>query len=80
MPKPLVTFVLFLAGALAGCLLLIVSGMLLAAITMATYRHTHTNAGLGAVAGGLSEVSVLLVPILSGIVAVLVGKMRRRTR
>jgi uncharacterized membrane protein AbrB (regulator of aidB expression) len=80
MPKPLVTFLLFLLGALAGCLLLIVSGMLLGAIMLATYRHTHPDAGLGAVAGGLSEVSVLLVPILSGIIAVLVGRTRRRTR
>jgi hypothetical protein len=80
MPKPLLTFLLFMAGALAGGLLLIVSGMLLAAVTTLTYRHTHPDAGLGAMAGGLSEVSVLLVPILSGIIVVLIGRIRRRTR
>jgi hypothetical protein len=80
MPKPLVTFMIFVVGALSGCLLLAVMGMLLGAITLATYRHTHPGLGLGAVAGGLSEVSVLLVPILSGIIAVLLGERRRHSR
>jgi len=80
MPKPLVTLLVFVVGAMAGCLLLVVMGVLLGAIALATYRHTHPGSGIGAVAGGLSEVSVVLVPILSGIIAVLLGQRNRQTR
>ncbi len=80
MPKALFTFLIFLLGALAGSVLAAVIALLLGVIALASYRHTHPGTGIGAVAGGVSEASVLLVPILSGIVAVLLAKRSRYNR
>ena len=74
MPRLLITLLIFVAGALAGFVLLVLVGMIMAA------PYQHTQPGLGAVAGGLSEVSVLLVPILSGVIAVLLKDRSRRRR
>jgi hypothetical protein len=40
----------------------------------------RNHAGIGAVAGGISEVSVLLVPLLFGVIGVLItlGQIERR--
>jgi hypothetical protein len=80
MPNALATLRRFLLGALIGCLLLAVVGMLLGAITLAVYRHAHPESGIGAVAGGFSEGAVFLVPLLSGIIAVLLGQRSRHSR
>ena len=80
MPRALAALIRFLVGALIGCLLLAVVGMLLGTITLAVYRHAHPESGLGAVAGGFSEAGVFLVPLLSGILAVLLGQRSRQSR
>jgi hypothetical protein len=73
--RPLFIFLTFVAGSLAGCVLLIVLAVLLGVITIALYQRAHP--GIGAVAGGLSEISVALVPVLSGIIAILLARQSR---
>ncbi len=65
----------FVAGALLG------TGSLLGVVSLVSlafsFAHRNDHAGIGAVAGGLSEAVVTLVPVLFGIIGVLAVQLWR---
>jgi hypothetical protein len=70
MRKALIGAVAFIASAILGSLLLLLITATIGYLWMVFfYRH---QTGIGAVAGGLSGVAVLLVPILCGVIGTLI--------
>ena len=78
MRKPLIATVAFIASAIFGPGLLLIIVMLIGYVWMAISQHNQS--GLGAVAGGISEAAVLLVPILCGIIGTLIVLHRHDRR
>jgi len=70
MRKPLIAAVAFIASAILGPVLLLIIVMLIGYVWMALSQHNQS--GIGAVAGGISEAAVLLVPILCGVIGTLI--------
>ena len=78
MRKPLIAAVAFIASAILGPVLLLIIVMLIGYVWMAISQHNQS--GLGAIAGGISEAAVLLVPILCGIIGTLIVLHRHDRR
>ena len=78
MRKALIATVAFIASAILGTVLLLLIAMAVGYILIAIYQRNHP--GLGAVAGGISEAAVLLVPILCGVIGTLITLHRLERR
>ena len=70
MRKPLIVAISFLVSMVLGVVLLLLITVAIGFIQIATQQGNHS--GIGAVAGGISELSVLLVPLLFGVIGVLI--------
>jgi hypothetical protein len=67
--KTLLLITTFLGSAVIGIVVLFLLSFLFAYLQMEFFRASHP--GVGAVAGGISEVFVTAVPVLFGIIGVL---------
>jgi hypothetical protein len=69
MRKPLIIAISFVVSMVLGVVLLQIVVTAVGFVQMAMQQSNHS--GIGAVAGGISEVSVLLVPLLFGVIGTL---------
>jgi hypothetical protein len=74
MRKPLVLTVTFVVSMVLGTVLLLLIAAGIGFIQTAIQLRNHS--GIGAVAGGISEAMVLLVPLLGGVIGVLITLRR----
>jgi hypothetical protein len=74
MRKPLVLTLAFIVSMVLGTVLLLLITFGIGFIQIAIQQRNHS--GIGAVAGGISEALVLLVPLLCGIIGVLITLRR----
>ena len=78
MRKPLILTVAFIVSMVLGVMLLLLITVAIGFIQIAIQQRNHP--GIGAVAGGISETSVLLVPLLVGVIGVLITLRRIERR
>jgi hypothetical protein len=78
MRKPLIFTLAFIVSMVLGVVLLLLIITAIGFVQMAIRQPNHS--GIGAVAGGISEVSVLLVPLLFGVIGVLITLRRIERR
>ena len=78
MRKPLVLTLAFIVSMALGAVLLLFVTLGIGFIQIAIQQRNHS--GIGAVAGGISEAMVLLVPLLCGIIGVLITLRRLERR
>ena len=69
MRRPLILRVAFIGSMVLGVVLLLLITVVIGFVQIAIQPRSHS--GIGAVAGGISEASVLLVPLLFGVIGVL---------
>jgi hypothetical protein len=74
MRKPLIIAISFVVSMVLGVVLLLIVVTAVGFVQMAMQQRNHS--GIGAVAGGISEVSVLLVPLLFGVIGTLITLRR----
>ena len=74
MPRPLILVLAFLVSMVLGVALLLLVVVVIGFIQLAIQQRNHS--GIGAVAGGISELSVLLTPLLFGVIGVLITLLR----
>jgi hypothetical protein len=74
MRKPIALTVAFVVSAVLGAVLLLLIAGAIGFIQVAIQQRNHS--GIGAVAGGISEALVLLVPLLCGVIGTLVTLRR----
>jgi hypothetical protein len=70
MRKPLILALVFIGSMVVGVVLLLLITTGIGFIKMAIQQRNHP--GIGAVAGGISELPVLLIPLLCGVIGVLI--------
>jgi uncharacterized membrane protein YsdA (DUF1294 family) len=70
MRKPLILTLAFVISMVLGVVLLLLIITAIGFIQIASQQRNHS--GIGAVAGGISEATVLLVPLLFGVIGVLI--------
>lgn len=78
MRKPLILTLAFVVSMVLGVVLLLLIIAVVGFVQVAIQQHGHS--GIGAVAGGISEASVLLVPLLFGVIGVLITLRRIERR
>jgi hypothetical protein len=78
MRKPLVLTLAFIVSMVLGAVLLLLITATIGFIQIAIQQRNHS--GIGAVAGGISEATVLLVPLLFGVIGVLITLRRIERR
>jgi hypothetical protein len=78
MRKPLILTLAFIISMVLGVVLLSLTTVAIGFVQIAIQQHNHS--GIGAVAGGTSELSVLLVPLLFGVIGVLIALRRIERR
>jgi hypothetical protein len=78
MRKPLILTLSFLVSMVVGVVLLLLLTVVVGLVQLAFVRHSQS--GIGAVAGGISEASVLLVPLLIGVIGTLITLRRIERR
>jgi hypothetical protein len=78
MRKPLVLTLAFIVSMVFGTVLLLLITVGIGFIQITIQQRNHY--GIGAVAGGISEAMVLLVPLLCGIIGVLIALRRLERR
>ena len=69
MRKALIVISAFLASAIVGVILTLLIGMVAGTLQTLSMRN---HSGLGAVAGGISEITVMMVPVLWGVIGTLI--------
>jgi hypothetical protein len=74
MRKPLVLTLAFIVSMVLGTVLLLLITVGIGFIQIAIQQRNYS--GIGAVAGGISEAMVFLVPLLCGIIGVLITLRR----
>ena len=74
MRKPLVLTIAFVVSMVLGTVLLLLIAAGIGFIQTAIQLRNHS--GIGAVAGGVAEAMVLLVPLLCGVIGVLITLCR----
>ena len=79
MRKALIVIAAFLASAIVGVILTLLIGMV--AVTLQTLS-LRNHSGLGAISGGISEIAVMMVPILWGVIGTLIvlHRLERKAR
>ena len=70
MRKPLILTLAFFISMVFGIVLLLLIITAIGFVQIAIQQRNHS--GIGAVAGGISEATVLLVPFLIGVIGVLI--------
>jgi hypothetical protein len=70
MRKVLIATIAFVVSAIVGVILSLLIAMVISYLWITVYQRNHS--GIGAVAGGISETAVMLVPILWGIIGMLI--------
>lgn len=80
MRKALIVVAAFLASAIVGVILTLLIGMV--AGTLWTLVSMRNHPGLGAVAGGISEIAVMMVPVLWGVIGsfIVLHRLERKGR
>jgi hypothetical protein len=78
MRKPLILTLAFIVSMMLGVAVLLIIITSTGSIQIAIQQHNHP--GIGAVAGGISETVVLLVPLLFGVIGVLITLRRIERR
>jgi hypothetical protein len=78
MRRPLILTVAFLVSMMLGVVLLFLITVAIGFVKIAIQHRGHS--GIGAVAGGSSELSVLLTPLLFGVIGVLITLRRIESR
>jgi hypothetical protein len=78
MRRPLILTVAFLVSMMLGVVLLFLITVAIGFVEITIQHRSHS--GIGAVAGGTSELSVLLVPLLVGVIGVLITLRRIERR
>jgi uncharacterized membrane protein YsdA (DUF1294 family) len=78
MPKALIIAISFIVSMVLGVVLLLMIVTAVGFVQMTVEQRNHS--GIGAVAGGISEVSVLLVPLLFGAIGTLITLRRIERR
>jgi hypothetical protein len=78
MRRPLILTVAFLVSMMLGVVLLFLITVAIGLVEIAIQHRSHS--GIGAVAGGTSELSVLLTPLLFGVIGVLITLRRIERR
>jgi hypothetical protein len=78
MRKPLILTLAFIVSMVLGVVLLPLIIPAIGFVQIAIQQRNH--AGIGAVAGGISETSVLLVPLLFGVIGTLITLRRIERR
>jgi hypothetical protein len=78
MRRPVILTVAFMISIVLGVVLLLLITVAIGFVQITIQQSNHS--GIGAVAGGISELSVLLVPLLSGVIGVLLTLRRIERR
>jgi hypothetical protein len=78
MRRPVILTVAFIISIVLGVVLLLLITVAIGFVQITIQQSNHS--GIGAVAGGISELSVLLVPLLSGVIGVLLTLRRIERR
>ena len=78
MRKPLILTLAFVVSMVLGVGLLLLITTAIGFVEIAIQHRSHS--GIGAVAGGTSELSVLLTPLLFGVIGVLITLRRIERR
>jgi hypothetical protein len=69
MRKALIVIAAFVAAAIVGVILTLLMGMVAGTLQTLSMRD---HSGLGAVAGGISEIAVMMVPVLCGVIGMFI--------
>jgi hypothetical protein len=78
MRRPLILTLAFIGSMVLGVVLLFLITVAIGFVEIAIQHRSHS--GIGAVAGGTSELSVLLTPFLFGVIGVLITLRQNRTQ
>ena len=78
MRRPVILTLAFIISMVLGVVLLLLITTGIGFIQIAIQQRNHS--GIGAVAGGISELPVLLIPLLCGVIGVLITLRRIERR